>query len=344
MTKKASHKSNPSGDKERVLSGMRPTGPLHLGHYHGVLKNWISLQEKYDCFFFAADWHALTTEYAAPEGITKWTYDNVLDWLSVGIDPKKVTLFIQSKILEHAELHLLLSMITPLGWLNRVPSYKEMRQQLKDRDLSTYGFLGYPLLQTADIVIYMASYIPVGEDQVAHVELSREVVRRFNFLYKEDVLVEPRPLLTHVPKVPGLDKRKMSKSYGNCLYISDTAEIFKNKIMPAVTDPARMRRTDPGNPDNCIIHDYHKLYSSPAVLSEMEEGCRGAKIGCVDCKKGLLENMNTHWEPIREKRALLAGKPAYIKDVLETGSRKAGEVCRETMSKVREIMKINYDW
>lgn len=329
--------------EKRILSGMRPTGLLHLGHYHGVLKNWVELQDKYHCFFFVADWHALTTEYADPSMIKNSTYEMLLDWLSAGLDPKRSVLFIQSKILEHAELHLLLSMLTPLGWLNRVPSYKEIRKQLKDKDLSTYGFLGYPLLQSADIAMYLSSFVPVGEDQVAHVELTREVVRRFNFLYKKDILVEPQPLLTHTPKVPGLDGRKMSKSYGNSILMSDDEETLKSKIMPAKTDPARMRRTDPGHPEVCIIHDYHKLYSSKEDVKWCEDGCRSAGIGCIDCKKKLLEGMNKYWEPIRAKRKELKGRPDYVWEVLTDGEKQAREIAGKTMEKVREAMKINYD-
>lgn len=324
--------------KKRVLSGTRPTGPLHLGNYHGAIKNWVDIQDKYDCYFFIADWHALTTEYAAPQGVGGWTHEVILDWLSAGLDPKKATLFIQSKILEHAELHLLLSMITPLGWLNRVPSYKEIREQLGDRDLSSYGFLGYPLLQSADIVMYLASFVPVGEDQVAHVELTREIVRRFNFLYKNDILVEPEPLLTPTPKVPGLDGRKMSKSYNNCIYMKDDVETVAKKIMPAITDPARMKRADPGNPDVCIIHDYHKLYSPRDIIKWCEEGCRSAGIGCVDCKKKLLGYMNEYWEPIRSKRNELVKKPKYIKDIMEDGCKRARVAAEETMGKVRSVM------
>lgn len=326
--------------RERVLSGMRPTGPLHLGHYHGVLKNWVELQEKYNCYYFAADWHALTTEYAEPENITKWTFEMLLDWLSVGIDPKKSVIFIQSRILEHAELYLLLSMIVPLGWLNRVPSYKEMRKQLPDKDLSTYGFLGYPLLQTADIVIYNAAYVPVGEDQVTHIELAREVVRRWNGMYKTDVLLEPKALLTHLPKVPGLDRRKMSKSYNNCIFMSDDAKTVEKKIMPAVTDPQRKRRTDAGDPDVCIIHDYHRLYSPKDVVGWCERGCRSAEIGCVDCKKSLLEFMNKFWEPIRERRASFALMPDDIWDIAYEGTKKARSVAEKVMEDVRKAMKI----
>jgi len=328
--------------KGSVLSGMRPTGRLHLGHYHGVIKNWIDLQEKYDAFYFVADWHALTTEYATPGDIKDSVYEMALDWLSAGIDPKKSTVFIQSRILEHAELHLLLSMITPLGWLNRVPSYKEMREQLKEKDLSTYGFLGYPLLQTADIIMYMASFVPVGEDQVAHVELSREVVRRFNHLYKKDVLVEPKALLTKAPKVPGLDRRKMSKSYGNCIFMSDDADTMTKKIMPAVTDPQRQRRSDPGDPDVCIIHDYHKLYSKAEDVEWCESGCRSAEIGCVDCKKKLVVAMNDYWEPIRGRRRDLEKRPDDVWDVMNDGTQKAEKVAKVTMERVRKAMKIDY--
>lgn len=326
--------------RQRVLSGARPTGPLHIGNYHGAVKNWVDLQDKYDCYFFVADWHSLTTEYADPKGIADWTNEVILDWLSAGLDPKKATLFIQSKILEHAEFHLLLSMITPLGWLNRVPSYKEMRQQLKDRDLDTYGFLGYPVLQAADIVMYSASFVPVGEDQVAHVELTREIVRRFNFIYKNEILVEPESLLTPTPKVPGLDGRKMSKSYGNCIYMSDDAETVKRKIMPAITDPARMKRDDRGDPDVCIIHDYHRLYSPGRIIEWCEDGCRSAGIGCVDCKKGLLEYMNGYWEPIRKKRAELKKRPDYIADVMADGCKRAQVEAQNTMKEVRRVMGI----
>lgn len=328
--------------KERVLSGMRSTGKLHLGNFHGALENWVKLQDKYDCFFFVADWHSLTTDYADPVNLKKNAEEILIDWLACGLDPKRCNLFIQSWILEHAELHLLLSMLTPLSWLERVPTYKEIRSQLTEKDLSTYGFLGYPLLQTADIVIYNANKVPVGEDQVAHIELSREIVRRFNFLYKKEVIVEPKPLLTQTPKVPGLDGRKMSKSYNNCIYISDTKEEVHKKIMPAITDPARMRRTDPGHPEVCIIHDYHKLYSPPDVNKWCEDGCRSAAIGCVDCKKKLLEYMDAFWEPIRAKRVDLAKHPQKVWEIAKEGTEAAKKIAKETMEKVRETMKLNY--
>jgi tryptophanyl-tRNA synthetase len=266
----------------------------------------------------------------------------LIDWLACGLDPKKSTLFIQSWILEHAELHLLLSMITPLSWLERVPSYKDLKQQLSDKDLSTYGFLGYPNLQTADIVIYNANKVPVGEDQVAHIELSREIVRRFNFLYGGDVITEPQPLLTPTPKVPGLDGRKMSKSYNNCIYISDTKEAVNKKIMPAMTDPARMRRTDKGNPDVCLIFDYHKLYTPEGERKEIDAGCRSAGIGCVDCKKKLLAHMDKFWDPIRERRAEIAKKPDKVWEIAKDGTKKAKEEAQKTMERVREAMKIKY--
>ena len=321
---------------------MRPSGLLHLGNYHGALQNWIALQDKYECFYFVADWHTLTTHYADLAELKPWVENILIDWLACGLDPKRSDFFIQSWVKEHAELHLLLSMMTPISWLERVPSYKEIRAQMSERDLSTYGFLGYPELQTADIVIYGADRVPVGEDQVAHIELSREIVRRFNFLYKKDVLVEPKPLLTSTPKVPGLDGRKMSKSYNNCIYISDTKEAVHKKIMPAVTDPQRMRRTDPGNPDVCLIFDYHKLYTPDAERNEMAKGCRTAGIGCVDCKKCLLKNMDAFWDPIRARRSEISAKPELVWDIARDGTQRAKKVAKETMEKVREAMKVNY--
>jgi len=328
--------------KEIVVSGMRPTGPLHIGHYHGVIKNWIELQEKYKCYYFVADWHALTTEYKDPSDIRRWVFEMLVDWLALGIDPSKAVLFIQSEVEMHAELHLLLSMLTPLGWLNRVPSYKDMIQQLKDRDLTTYGFLGYPLLQAADIAVYKGAYVPVGEDQVAHIELAREVVRRFNDIYKTDILKEPKALLTPTPKVPGLDGRKMSKSYNNCIFISDDSKTLKKKIMPAITDPQRMRRSDPGDPDVCIIHDYHKLYSPQDIVEWCEIGCRSAAIGCVDCKNKLLEYMNLFWDPIRERRSKLISNPSDVWEIVESGCVKARKVASSVIKKVRDIVGISY--
>lgn len=325
--------------KMRIISGMRPTGRLHLGHYHGVLKNWLRLQETHDCFFFVADWHGLTTEYASPEVVSNSTRDLLIDWLSVGLDPEKAVIFIQSQVKEHAELHLLLSMITPLGWLERVPSYKEMQQELSNKDLSTYGFLGYPLLQTADIVLYDGEKVPVGADQVPHIELSREIVRRFNHLYGK-TLIEPQPLLTEAPKLLGLDRRKMSKSYDNCLYLSDPPEEIERKVKTAITDPARIRRDDPGNPDICLIYDYHKLHSSSEEIARVDRDCRSAKLGCVEDKKRMAEIINSFLEPIRKRREDLLKNDSEIDDIIRRGRERAMAVAEKTMEKVRKAMKI----
>lgn len=322
----------------RIVSGMRPTGKLHLGHYHGVLRNWLKLQDEAECIFFVADLHALTTEYADPRIVRESTREVILDWLSVGLDPEKVTLFIQSDVKEHAELHLLLSMITPLGWLERVPSYKEMQQELSSKDLSTYGFLGYPLLQTADIALYDGAKVPVGMDQVPHIELSREIVRRFNYLYGE-TLVEPKPLLTEAPKLLGPDRRKMSKSYGNSLYLSDSPEEIEKKIRSAITDPARIRRDDPGNPDICLIFDYHKLHSSAEEVERVNITCRDATLGCVQDKKRMAEILNEFLRPIREKRAAFLKKPEEIEEIIKKGRAKAQGMAVETMARIRKAMK-----
>jgi tryptophanyl-tRNA synthetase len=322
-----------------VVSGMRPTGRLHLGHYFGVLKNWLELQDKYRCFFFVADWHALTTEYQNPRVIRETVHEIVLDWLAVGLDPKKCTLFLQSRVPEHAELHLLLSMITPISWLERVPSYKELKNELQDRDLSTYGFLGYPLLQCADVAIYNADLVPVGQDQVAHLELSREILRRFNHLY-QNIFVEPQSLLTPSPKVPGIDGRKMSKSYGNAIYLSDTEAEVRKKMGECITDPARVRRSDPGNPDVCTLYDYHKLFSPQETLSRVNVQCRKAEIGCVDDKKEACENLLKFLRPIREKREQFQAKPEIIEEILEAGAAAARKIAIENLAKVYEVMGI----
>lgn len=322
----------------RIVSGMRPTGRLHLGHYHGVLRNWIKLQQDYECFFFVADLHGLTTEYAKPELVRESSRQILLDWLSVGLDPEKAVIFIQSDVKEHAELHLLLSMITPLGWLERVPSYKEMQQELSTKDLSTYGFLGYPLLQTADIALYDGQKVPVGQDQVPHIELSREVVRRFNYLYGE-TLVEPQPLLTDAPKLLGMDRRKMSKSYDNCLYLSDTPEAIDRKIRSAITDPARIRKDDPGNPDICLIFDYHKLHSRPDVVESVDRDCRSAKLGCVEDKKNMAAAINAFLDPIRARRADYEKDPGMIHAILERGTVRARDVAAATLARVRKAMR-----
>ena len=318
---------------------MRPTGKLHLGHYHGVLRNWLKLQDSYDCFFFVADFHGLTTEYAKPEIVRDSSREILLDWLSVGLDPDKAVLFIQSHVKEHAELHLLLSMLTPLGWLERVPSYKDMQQELSTRDLSTYGFLGYPLLQTADIALYNGQKVPVGADQVPHIELAREVVRRFNYLYGEKILVEPQPLLTETPKLLGPDRRKMSKSYDNCLYLSDPPEVIEKKVRSAVTDPARIKRDDPGNPEICLIFDYHKLHNDPTDVAQVEKECRNASLGCVEDKKKMAELLNAFLAPIQKKRVELSKNPDYLDQIIRRGGEKAQEVASRTIDRVKKAMQ-----
>ncbi len=326
--------------RKRVLSGMRPTGRLHLGHLFGALDNWKSLQEKYECFFFIADWHALTTDYADPSQIKAYTIEVVLDWMAAGLDPRQATFFVQSRLPEHAELHLLFSMFTPLAWLERVPTYKEQREQITDKDLGTYGFLGYPLLQAADILIYKAHYVPVGVDQVPHVELTREVARRFNFLYRP-VLVEPEALLTEFPKIPGTDGRKMSKSYDNAIFLSDSREEITAKIRPMVTDPARKRRSDPGNPEVCPVYDLHKVFTPQAEREVyVVPGCTTAGIGCLDCKQVLLKHALPVLTPISERRAELARDPATILDILEDGTSRAKKVASETLSEAKIAMQI----
>ncbi|MCC6272312.1 MAG: tryptophan--tRNA ligase [Deltaproteobacteria bacterium] len=320
-----------------VVSGMRPTGKLHLGHYFGVLKNWLELQDQYRCYFFIADWHALTTEYQDPKILRQACRDILLDWLAAGLDPKRCTIFLQSRVPEHAELHLLLSMLTPISWLERVPSYKELKNELKDRDLSTYGFLGYPLLQTADVAIYNAHLVPVGQDQVAHLELSREVLRRFNHLYGE-TFVEPQPLLTHSPKVPGIDGRKMSKSYGNAIYLSDDEDSVRKKMGDAVTDPARIRKSDPGNPDICNVFDYHRLFSPPELVSRVNLQCRAAEIGCVEDKKLATENLLAFLKPIQERRRALEADPKRLEGILEAGAAEARKVAQGHLKRVYERM------
>jgi tryptophanyl-tRNA synthetase len=324
-------------NKEKVLSGMQASGKLHLGNLVGALNNWVKLQDKYDCYYFVADWHALTTGYADPSSIKESTRGILINFLAAGLDPEKCTIFLQSKILEHAELHLLLSMITPLGWLERVPTYKEKQQELKDRDLSTYGFLGYPLLQTADIIIYRAKYVPVGIDQVPHLEISREIARRFNHLYKE-IFPEPEALLTEFPKVVGTDGRKMSKSYENAIYLSDTPEEVEQKLKTMVTDPARIKRTDQGNPELSPVYQLHKVFSPKEEQKEISVGCRTAGIGCIDCKKILIKNIFKVMEPIWKKRNELINNPAILHDIINKGNSKAKKVAEETMQLVREAM------
>jgi tryptophanyl-tRNA synthetase len=320
---------------------MRPTGPLHLGHLTGALDNWVRLQDTYECFYSIVDWHALTTDYASPAAIRENILEVATDWLAAGLDPARSTLFVQSQVPEHAELHLLLSMSTPLSWLERVPSYKEQQQQLGDRDLATYGFLGYPLLQSADILVYKASAVPVGEDQAPHIELTREVARRFNHLYAP-VFPEPQTLLTATPRVPGTDGRKMSKSYGNAVLLKDPAEVVRARLRPMVTDPARVRRTDPGTPEICPVFDLHKAFSPPETQAWAAEGCRTAGIGCLDCKGRLIDHLLHRLEDIHARRPEYAARPDTVWDILREGSRRAREAARATMEEVRAAMKIQY--
>ena len=327
--------------RPRILSGMRPTGPLHLGHLTGALDNWRRLQDEYECFFIIVDWHALTTDYADPGPIRENVFEVACDWLAAGLDPARSALFVQSEVKEHAELHLLLSMITPLSWLERVPSYKEQQQEIQDRDLATYGFLGYPLLQSADIMIYKANAVPVGEDQAPHVELTREVVRRFNNFYGR-VFPEPQTLLTETPRIPGTDGRKMSKSYGNAVYFKDPPEVVREKIKPMVTDPARKRRIDPGTPEICPVFDLHRAFSSVETQAWAAEGCRTAGIGCLDCKGRLIDHLLHRLEEIHERRPRYASRPDDVWDILREGSRRAREAARATMEEVRAAMKIRY--
>jgi tryptophanyl-tRNA synthetase len=326
--------------KQRVLSGMRPSGKLHLGNAVGALDNWKRLQDEYECFFFAADWHALTTEYGNPEIIPESIRDMMIDWLSVGLSPEKCVLFVQSRIKEHAELHLLLSMITPLPWLERVPSHKEQQLELANRDLTTYGFLGYPLLQTADIIIYKAHKVPVGIDQVPHVELSREITRRFNFFYGP-IFPPPEPMLTEVPKLLGIDGRKMSKSYHNAIYLSDPPGEIRKKVSQMFTDPNRIKRSDPGNPDICNVFSFHKVYSSGEMVERVNVDCRRAAIGCVEDKRNLAENIVAYLAPVHEERARYVKSPHLVEEVLEDGCQRARRIAVQTMEEVRRAMKIS---
>ena len=396
---------------ERVLSGMRPTGSLHLGHYHGVLKNWVRLQYEYPCLFFVADWHALTTQYDDPQGIVDATWEMVIDWLAAGVDPARATLFIQSQVPEHAELHLLLSMMAPLGWLERVPTYKDQQEKLENKDLSTYGFLGYPLLQSADILIYRADKVPVGEDQVPHIEFSREVARRFNHLYGREpgfadkareavkklgskrarryeelrtrfqqqgeqaaieqahalldevhdlshadrerlrgylegtgkmILVEPGALLTEASRMPGIDGQKMSKSYGNTITLREDATSVTQKIRRMPTDPARIRRTDAGDPDKCPVWQLHQVYSDAACQAWVQQGCRSAGIGCLDCKQPVIDAILREQAPMRERAQPFLDDPQLVRSIIADGNSKARHLARETMRDVRQAMGMDY--
>jgi tryptophanyl-tRNA synthetase len=322
---------------ETVVSGMRPTGRLHLGHLHGALRNWVRLQKDYRCFFFVADWHALTTDYLSPQGIRQSSLEMVLDWLSIGLDPKRSVLFRQSSIKEHAELHLLLSMTTPVPWLERNPTYKEQMRELEGRDLSTYGFLGYPVLQAADIIMYKAHKVPVGVDQAPHVELTREIVRRFNQIYRP-IFPEPEVLLTETQKLLGLDGRKMSKSYGNAVFLSDSPQEIDQKLSRMMTDPARVRRQDPGEPEKCPAFQLHKIYCTKDEIDYVSRGCRTAGIGCLDCKKVMIKHVIDDLGPFREKRQVYERRPAEVEEVLAAGNHVAREKAAETMNEVRSAV------
>jgi tryptophanyl-tRNA synthetase len=329
-------------DSQIVLSGMRSTGKLHLGHLFGTIHNWVELQEKHSCYFFAADWHALTSDYADPSRVTENTIEAVADWIASGVDPEKSVVFVQSMVPEHAELHLILSMITPLGWLERVPTYKDQIREIENRDLDTYGFLGYPVLQTADIILYRANFVPVGEDQASHLEVSREITRRFNSLYGE-IFPEPRALFTKTPKVPGLDGRKMSKSYDNAINLSDPPDLVRKKCMSMFTDPTRIRRSDPGHPESCNLFEFHKLLSPPELVARVDRDCRAAMIGCVDDKKLLAEEIIALLEPMQRKRQQLLRERGALLSLLRDGSARARERARETMALVRSALGLDYD-
>jgi tryptophanyl-tRNA synthetase len=322
---------------DTILSGMRPTGRLHLGHLHGALKNWLRLQEQYHCYFFVADWHALTTDYASPQGINHNTREMVMDWLSVGLDPLRSIIFRQSRVKEHAELYLIFAMITPVPWLERNPTYKEQIKELTDKDLSTYGFLGYPVLQAADITIYKANKVPVGVDQVPHVELTREIVRRFNQIYRP-IFPEPEVLLTEAQRVPGLDGRKMSKSYNNAVFLSDSPKEIDQKLSRMMTDPARVKRTDPGEPEKCPAFQLHKIYCTPDEIDYVTQGCRSAAIGCLECKKIMIKHVIEELAPFREKRAQYEKNPDQVEAVLAAGNDTAQKKASETMAEVREAV------
>ncbi|MBC2694252.1 MAG: tryptophan--tRNA ligase [Desulfobacteraceae bacterium] len=325
--------------KKRILSGMRPTGPLHLGNLHGALLNWIELQEQYDCFFFIADWHALTSDYEDTSSISANVRNMMIDWLSVGLSPEKCTLFVQSHIKEHAELFLILSMITPVPWLERNPTYKDQIVQLSNKDLSTFGFLGYPVLQAADIIIYKAFGVPVGVDQVPHVEITREIARRFNYLYGK-VFPEPEAILTKTPKILGLDRRKMSKSYDNAIYLFEKPDDISSKVSRMITDPQRARKNDPGNPEVCNVYEFHKLYSKKETVDTVNKECRIAGIGCVECKKMMAKNLFKALEPIRGKREYYEGKPELLDEIIAAGSNKARKIALQTMEEVKSVVKV----
>jgi tryptophanyl-tRNA synthetase len=337
----------PPSQRKRVLSGMRSTGKLHLGNYVGALQNWVGMQDTYECFFFIADWHALTTDYGDTSHVKQNSIEVLLDWLAAGLDPDRCTMFIQSHVPQHAELHLLLSMITPLGWLERVPTYKEQQENISGKDLSTYGFLGYPLLMSADIMMYKGDFVPVGEDQVPHVELTREIARRFNQFYEfrgKAVFPEPQSLLTPEPKLPGTDGRKMSKSYGNTIMLTDPEPVVRQKLKTMVTDPARVRRTDPGNPDVCPVGDLHKIFSSRETMAKVDAGCRSAGIGCIECKGWAADSLVQILNPMQQRRKKYEDNPRLAWDILEAGSERARAVASGTMNEVRAAMKMSLEY
>lgn len=326
--------------KKKILSGMRPSGKLHLGNYVGALSQWVDLQYKYKCFFMIADWHALTTEYQNTKELKNNVVDVILDWLAVGLNPEQATIFVQSEVKQHAELSLLLSMFTPLAWLERCPTYKDQIKQLENKEIETHGFIGYPVLQAADIVIYKADCVPIGEDQVPHLELTREIVRRFNF-YHGDTFIEPQAILSKTPRLLGFDGRKMSKSYNNCIFLSDSKETILEKSKLMITDPARIKKSDLGHPEVCSVFDYQKVFNSEAA-SEIDSACRKATIGCVECKKKLAETINNLFEPWRGRRAEFESKPGKIKDIILSGNDVAKKTTEETMVEVRERLNLNY--
>jgi tryptophanyl-tRNA synthetase len=327
--------------KKNVLSGMRPTGQLHLGNYFGALDNWKRLQNEYNCFFFIADWHALTTGYEDTSCMKSNINEMIVDWLSAGLDPEKCTIFLQSSIMEHAELHLLFSMITPLSWLLRCPTYKDQLTQIKDKNITTYGFLGYPCLMAADILMYKADFVPVGEDQLPHLEFTREIARRFNHIFKRKVFPEPMPKLTAAKVLPGIDGRKMSKSYGNTIALSDSPDEIRKKVSTMITDPGRIHKDDPGNPEICTVYAFHKVFNENE-LPEIELNCSGGKIGCVQCKRNLADKMVSYLKPIYEKRQEIIKKPDLMREVVEKGNKAARAVAKKTLEEVREVVGI--DW
>lgn len=330
-----------SAAEKRVVSGMRPTGPLHLGHYFGVLKNWVEFQDKFNCYYFVADWHALTSEYSEPRKVKGFVAELVKDWFAAGLDPEKCVIFQQSQIKTHAELNLLLGMITPLGWLERNPTYKEIKQELINKDLNTFGFLGYPVLQAADILMYTPEFVPVGQDQLPHLELTREIARRFNHLYG-DFFPEPQAKLTETAKLPGLDGRKMSKSYGNCIYMSEEMESVRPKVMSMLTDTSRMRKSDPGDPEVCNLYPYHRLVTPEKIRQEIRHNCTQAAWGCVDCKKVLLTHLEEFLAPLQDRRRKMDNRPELVQDILENGNQKAAQEADQTMTAVREMLNFNF--